>query len=182
MWIKKAPYPLRADLPVITRHDQLPHDCIHLADVRDATADRHLYFVLNNGYLSILDVVDRQRQDGTGLYNCGQDDFPLELVLWFPIALEEFKKPPAEGGLHAGGMTTPDIRVGGEMLCLQRALGIDHDRGGYTVMNRSRCARGYNPDEFYKPHSVSWASRLLYDGGLLELIKDLGKRYQAGQL
>ncbi len=182
MWISKAPYPVEIDLPLIEKHDQLAAGCTHLTNIRDNTADRHLYFVRNNGHLSILDVVDRPLPDGGRYQRCAQDDFPLEFLIWFPIALEEFIKPPAEGGLHAGGMSTPDMEVGGEMLSLIRALGSDQGRGGYGVDNYSRCKRGYDPETEFEPHSVSWASRLLYDGGLLDLIKDLGKRYQAGRL
>jgi len=182
MWIRKTLYSVKTDLPLIAQHDQLPAGCSHLADIRDSTADRHLYFVRNNGYLSILDVVDRQRKDGSHLYNCGQDDFPLEFLIWFPIALEEFQKPPATGGLHAGAMTTPDMEVGGEMLCVQRAIGVDQDRGGYAVVNRSRCVRGKDIEKSFTPHEVIWASRFLYEGGLLKLIIELGEKLKAGQL
>lgn len=113
MWISKAPYPVKPDLPLITRHNQLPNGCSLLAHIPDNTTDRRLYFVNNNGHLSVLDMVDRHFDDGDHYYRCAQDDFPLELLIWFPIALEEFQKPPAEGGLHAGGMTTPDMDVGG---------------------------------------------------------------------
>lgn len=182
MWVRKAIYPVKPDLPLITRHDQFPSGCKQLANISDNTCDRHLYFVNNHGFLSILDMVDRQRKDGSWLYNCAQDDFPLEFLIWFPIALEEFQKAPAEGGLHAGGMTTPDMNVGDEMLCLQRALGVDQARGGYAVMNRSRCVRGKSIETSFTPHEVIWASRFLYEGGLLALINELGERLKKGQL
>ncbi|PUA26880.1 MAG: hypothetical protein B0W54_20875 [Cellvibrio sp. 79] len=182
MWIRKAPYEVKSPLPEIIRHDQLPTGCEQLAYLQDNTCSTHWYFVKNNGYLSILDVADRQRDDGSYYYRCGHDDFPLEFLAWFPAALIEFQKPPAEGGLRAGAMTTPDIEVGGEMLCIQRALGVDQDRGGYIVENNSRCVKGYNPDSFFKPHNVCWASRFLYEGSLLKLIIDLGEKYKNGQL
>ncbi|HTF95542.1 MAG TPA: hypothetical protein VL995_05395 [Cellvibrio sp.] len=182
MWIRKAPYPVKPDLPSITRHDQLPTGCKQLASISDNTSDRHLYFVNNHGFLSILDMVDRQRKDGSWLYHCAQDDFPLELLIWLPIALEEFQKPPAEGGLHAGGIATPDMNVGGEMLSLVRALGSDQGRGGYGVDNYSRCVRDKNIETSFTPHSVSWASRFLYEGGLLNLIIELGEKLKVGKL
>jgi hypothetical protein len=182
MWISKAPYPVKPDVPLITRHNQLPNGCSLLAHIPDNTTDRRLYFVNNNGHLSVLDMVDRHFDDGDHYYRCAQDDFPLEFLIWFPIALEEFQKPPVEGGLHPGGMTTPDMYVGGEMLCLQRALGSDQGRGGYGVRNRSRCKKGYDPETDFEPHDVSWASRFLYEGGLLKLITELGGRLKTGQL
>lgn len=176
------PYPVKPDLPLITRHNQLPSGCRLLAEIPDNTTDRRLFFVANNGYLSILDMVDRQFDDGDHYYRCAQDDFPLEFLIWFPIALEEFQKPPAEGGLHAGGMATPDMDVGGEMLSIIRALGSDQGRGGYGVDNYSRCMRGRDIETTFSPHSVSWASRFLYEGGLLKLIIGLGERLKTGQL
>ena len=182
MWIRKAPYDVKPPLPKITRHDQLPTGCEQLAYLQDNTCSAHWYFVKNNGYLSILDVADRQRADGSHYYRCGHDDFPLEFLFWFPAALVEFQKPPGEGGLRAGAMTTPDVEVGGEMLCIQRALGVDQDRGGYAVMNRSRCEKNKDIEINFTPHEVIWASRFLYEGGLLKLITDLGEKYKNGQL
>lgn len=176
------PYPVKPDLPLITRHNQLPSGCRLLAEIPDNTTDRRLYFVANNGHLSILDMVDRQFDDGDSYYRCAQHDFPLEFLIWFPIALEEFQKSPVEGGLHAGAMCTPDMEVGGEMLSIIRALGSDQGRGGYGVDNYSRCMRGMDIETTFSPHSVSWASRFLYEGGLLNLIIELGEKLKTDQL
>jgi hypothetical protein len=182
MWIRKAPYAVKPALPEIARHDQLPAGCQHLAYLKDNTCNTHWHFVNNNRHLSILNVADRQREDGSHYYRCNHDDFPLEFLTWFPDALAEFQKLPAEGGLRAGAMTTSDIEVGGEMLCIQRALGVDQDRGGYAVMNRSRCLKNKNIETSFTPHEVIWASRFLYEGGLLDLISKLGEKYRRGIL
>ena len=182
MWIRKAPYEVKHPLPEITRHDQLPIGCEQLAYLQDNTCSTHWYFVNNNGFLSILNVADRPRNDGTHYYRCNHDDFPLEFLIWFPSALIEFQKPPAEGGVRVGAMTTPDIEVGGEMLCIQRALGVDQDRGGYIVENNSRCEKHKDIETSFTPHEVCWASRFLYEGGLLNLITELGEKYKNGQL
>lgn len=182
MWTRTSPYTIKSDLPDIKRHDQLPPGCKQLAYIKDTTNSTHWYFVSNNGYLSILDVADRARDDGTHYYRCSHDDFPLDFLTWFPGALSDFKKPPAEGGLHAGAMTSTDIDVGGEMLCIQLALGVDQDRGGYIVENNSRCQKNHDPKSFFKPHRVCWASRFLYDGGLLNLITGLGEKLKQGNL
>lgn len=182
MWIRKAPYSLQVALPEITQHDFLPAGCTELAYLKDNTCSTHWYFVKNNGFLSILDVASRTLSDGSKFYRCSNDDFPLEFLTWFPNMLVEFQKTPSDGGLHAGAMTTPDMDVGGEMLCLQRALGVDQDRGGYIVRNRSRCKKGYDPEIDFEPHEVCWASRFLYDGRLLDLIKELGQKLVEGKL
>lgn len=182
MWISKAPHAIKPDVPKIERHDDLPVGCKELASIQDNTCSTHWYFVNNNGFLSILDVADRTLNDGSHYYRCSHDDFPLEFLSWFEGALIEFQKPPTEGGLHAGAMTTPNINVGGEMLCIQRALGVDQDRGGYIVENNSRCKRNYDPETEFEPHGVCWASRFLYEGGLLDLIKNLGEKFKQGQL
>lgn len=184
MWIRKAPYEVKSPLPEIVRHDHLPPGAIEIANIVESTERDLFYFIKNNGFLSILSVTEpgRTLANGQPYYRCSQDDFPLEFLSWFPVALIEFQKPPVEGGLRAGAMTTPDIEVGGEMLCIQRALGVDQDRGGYIVRNRSRCEKDYDPETEFKPHNVCWASRFIYEGGLLKLITDLGEKYKNGQL
>ncbi|PUA26879.1 MAG: hypothetical protein B0W54_20870 [Cellvibrio sp. 79] len=184
MWIRKAPYKIKPPLPEIIRHDQLPPGAIEIANIVEITEGDLIYFIKNNGFLSILSVTepDRKLANGQPYYRCSQDDFPLEFLSWFPSALIEFQKPPAQGGLHAGAITTSDIEVGGEMLCIQRALGVDQDRGGYIVENNSRCEKDYDPETEFEPHSICWASRFLYEGGLLNLITDLGDKYKTGYL
>jgi hypothetical protein len=184
MWIRKAPYAVKPALPEITRHDCLPSGATEIGKITEYTEGGLFYFVKNNGSLSILNVTEpgRTLANGQPYYRCSQDDFPLEFLTWFPEALAEFQKPPAEGGLRAGAMTTPDIEVGGEMLCIQRALGVDQDRGGYSVMNRSRCVKNKDIETSFTPHEVIWASRFLYEGGLLALIKALGEKLKNGQL
>lgn len=178
MWIRKAPYPVKPDLPEISNHDQLPTGAVEIAKITEPTEGGLYYFIENNGALSILGVTEpgRTLANGQPYYRCSQKDFPLEFLWWFPAALAEFQKPPAEGGLHPGAMTTPDIEIGGEMLCIQRALGVDQNRGGYAVVNRSRCEKDKDVETRFTPHEVIWASRFLYEGGLLDLIKNLGER------
>ena len=184
MWVRKAPYTLKPALPAITRHDQLPCGAIEIAKITEYTEGGLFYFINNNGFLSILDVTElgRTLANGQPYYHCSQNDFPLAFLSWFPSALADFQKPPAEGGLHAGGMTTPDMDVNGEMLCVQRAMGVDRNQGGYIVRNRSRCKKDHDPETEFEPHDVCWASRFLYEGGLLDLIKKLGDKYEQGSL
>jgi hypothetical protein len=182
MWTRKAPYTIKLSAPEIVRHDQLPDGCRQVLSVQDNTENIRWIFFENNGLLSIAEITDRALRDGSPLYICVKNDFPLEFLTWFPDALADFQRPPSEGGLHAGAMTTPDMEVGGEMLCVQRALGVDQDRGGYIVRNRSRCKNDYDPETEFEPHSVCWASRFLYEGGLLDLIKELGQKLKDGKI
>ena len=183
MWIRKAPYLLNTELPLITHHENLPAGAKELARIIDPTTSGDLWVIVkqNENKLSLVKTYILNLDTGPK-YSCHQQDFPLEFLSWFPQALIEFQKPPSEGGLHAGAMTTPDINVAGEMLCLQRALGVDQDRGGYAVLNRSRCRKNRDPETSFTPHEVCWASRFLYEGGLLDLIKDLGQKLVDGKL
>lgn len=182
MWIRNPPYTVLPSLPEILRHDTLPAGAVELGRIVNSY-DKDLWlFVKNAEHLSLLSVASRYLADGRPYYRCAQADFPLEFLVWFPPALEDFQRPPAEGGLHAGGMTTPDQNVDGEMLCIQRALGAGGGLGGYAALNRSRCRKGYDPKTEFDPHEVSWPSSFLYDDGLLDLIKQLGEKYKAGTL
>lgn len=139
MWIRKAPYEVKQNLPEISQHDQLPDAAVALAKIAGFIEGGLCYFIKNNGFLCILNVTEPGRMlvNGQPYYRCSQDDFPLEFLNWFPPTLADFEKSPAEGGLRAGTMTRLDMDAGGEMLCIQRALGVDQGRVGYAVMNRS---------------------------------------------
>jgi hypothetical protein len=183
MWIRKPKYPVKPNLPLITRHDQLPPGAMELAKIKDNTDERSMwFFVKNNGGLSILDVSTWQSNDGQPEYLCSQKDFPMDFLTWFHDALADFQKPPAEGGLQAGAMTSADQDVGGEMLSIIRCMGEDRGYGGYAVDNWSRCQRRYDVATEFHPHSVSWAQRFLHEGGLLDLIKDLAEKYKNGAI
>ena len=168
-------YPLKPALPKIIRHDQLPADAIELARLQDTEDHKNLYtFVQRDQKLSILTSFVMHLKTGDK-YVCCQDDFPLKVLSWFPRALTDFQKPPAEGGLHAGAMTSADEDVDGEMLCVQSTI------DGYSLVNRSRQSPlGF--DDSYEPTEISLSYHLLYDLGLLDLIKELGEKYEKGLL
>lgn len=182
MWIRAPKYPLKSQLPAIARHDQLPAGAHELARLEDtvSTAEDLWLLVYNNGGLSLLSVCDKLLANGQPFYLCSQSDFPLAFLAWFHPALVDFKKPPAEGGLPAGAMASGDQNVGGEMLNLQRALGIDGGRGGYCVSNYSRCVRGKDADTHFTPQECMWSDRLLNEGGLLQLIDALAAQHALG--
>jgi len=104
------------------------------------------------------------------------------MLAWFPDALTEFQKPPADGGMHPGGMTGHDEDVDGEMLCIQRAMNAGPGVGGYAIINRSRKDHSVQMEEFFRPQEVMFADNFLYEGGLLDLFKDLGEKYRRGEI
>ncbi|MCH8498309.1 MAG: hypothetical protein LAT63_07515 [Marinobacter sp.] len=166
-------YPLKPALPKITRHDQLPPDAIEIGRLLDTTERDKLYvLVKRHQQLSILTAYENLK---THQYYCDQFDFPLKVLSWFPKALEEFRKPPAAGGLHAGAMTSADEDVDGEMLCVLAAT------QGYYLVNRSRQSP-LLAGASYMPTEISLSYHFLYDLGFLDLWKKLGDKYERGEL
>jgi hypothetical protein len=159
----------------------LPVDAFELARIKDVVNDGYEYlFIKNNGGLSIIETRERYLTNGDLFYACYQTDFPFEFLRWFYSALTDFQKSPAEGGLHAGAMTSADQNVGGEMLCIQRTT------DGYAVLNRSRCRRDVEQLRRdlgdFDAQEIIFEERFLFESGLINLIKDLAARYDAGLL
>lgn len=171
-------HPLLPALEKITRHDQLPAGAQIIGQLRKGNKENNpnYIFVKRKNNLSIIITYVTERL-GNKEYVCNQYDFPLKVLPWFPKALEEFRKPPAEGGLHAGGMISKDQDVDGEMLA------VGSTTRGYNITNWSRDADGVdaNPD-FYEPTTLSLDYELLYDHGLLNFWKSLGEKYERGEL
>ena len=174
----KPPYSILRSLPVIKQHDQLPAGTVKIGECLDNTSGRDKLFTLtnHNGYLSILSSYHAGPKDQ---YFCKQYDYPLRALSWFPKALEEFRKPPSEGGLHAGAMVSKDVDVDGEML----AVGSTTD--GYCFINRSRNDHsndGYSAEEYYGPIEISLSYDFLYRLGFLDLWRSLGEKYEHGEI
>lgn len=176
MWIRKPEYLVKDNLPTISRHDQLPMGCILLGQTFDKTENDNWLFIKNQEGLSITQQYEKTLKNGRHIYRCHQRDFPMEFLAWFAKALEDFQKSPVDGGLPAGAMTSADQNVGGEMLCIQRAMAVNRDGGGYAVLNRSRCKRGNDINTEFEPHEIVWSDNFLYEEGVLDLIKDLAEK------
>lgn len=181
-WIQKPKYPVKDQLPRIDHHERLPSGATELARINDPNSSDVLVFVQQGKHLSILEAVSRLRKGSIPYYRCSQSDFPLGVLPWFPEALIDFQKPPAEGGLHAGGMTGADENVEGEMLCIQRAMNAGPGVGGYAILNRSRKNRLVRIKEHFRPQEITFSDNFLYEAGLLSLIKDLGDKYKHDEL
>lgn len=171
-------YPLLPALPKIKRHDQLPEDAVVIGQCRQGEKENNpTYIFIKRGQsLSIL-VTYISEWKGEKKYKCWQYDFPLKILSWFPKALAEFQRPPADGGLHAGAMISKDQDVDGEMLA------VGSTTQGYNITNWSRDADGVDADpNFYEPTTLDLSYELLNDSGLLRLWKELGDKYDAGEL
>lgn len=175
-YIKK--YPLLPALKKIERHDALPSNSVHLGGLTmgENPEDAKIEFIQRGAFLSILRWSMLKLKTGPK-YSCHQYDFPLKALSWFPEALTEFQRPPADGGLHAGAMISKDQDVDGEMLA------VGSTTQGYVLKNRSRDADGVDADpDYYEPTSFSMTYEMLNDRGLLKLWKELGDKYEAGEL
>jgi hypothetical protein len=180
--LKQPKYPLRRSLPRLSHHTRIPSDAIELARIEDVNDDTYVYIFLKwSGLLVVMGVSDRVR------YSIDQYEYPLEMLQWLSDALTGFRKPPAEGGLHSGAMTSADEDVGGEMLCIQRAMSAAVDKegveqGGYCILNRSRNDHRSAAGGAYHPVEVCFADNLLFEGGLLQLIQNLADDYHNGKI
>ena len=105
-------HPLLPPLDKINRHDQLPNNCQIIAQRQEGNLQDDVLMILakRGKHLSILETYTTEWKSGP-VYSCDQYDFPLKVLSWFPKSLEEFIKPPANGGLHAGAMTSGDQDV-----------------------------------------------------------------------
>ena len=166
--------PLVESLERFYRHNNRSSLQPRLGELVEAThpGQKDLYTLIkNNKHLSI--VLSRE-YGAKKEYYCVQYDFPLKVLSWFPWALEEFRKPPAEGGLHAGAMISKDMDVDGEML----AVGSVTD--GYYIINWSR--NKHDADEIYSPMKIYLSWDFLYKQGFLQLWQELGRKYDCGDL
>jgi len=157
----QAKYPQKPLLSEITDHQQLPAQAVELAGIYNKLNYGELLLFLKMG--ETLVIVDASGPDinGDKHYILGQFEAPLGFLPWFADALNDFQKPPAEGGLHAGAMSSADQEVEGEMLCIQRAMDAGNHQGGYAVLNRSR------PDRFRLDRNSYGASEIIFANNFL---------------
>jgi hypothetical protein len=179
----KPDYPQKPLLPKITHHETLPSDAVELARINDRLNFNDLRVFLKIEQTLVIVKVSGPGITKNPMYVISQFELPLGFLPWFADALNGFRKPPAEGGLHAGAMTSADEDVEGEMLCIQRAMDAGNGLGGYVVVNRSRTDRLWLDDPHdYRASEITFPENFLYEGGLLQLITELGEKYRKGLL
>ena len=171
--MRKQKYSLHSPLARISRHDQLPAGAITLGsclDTSNGNSDRFTLVKVESYLIILVSYVCGP----DAKYYCDQYDFPLKTLSWFPGALDDFRKSPSEGGLPAGAMTTQDVDVDGEMMCIQNTT------DGYALMNRSRNLQDTSSQYYPVNLSLSW--EFLYNLGFLDIWKSAGERYQKGEI
>ena len=168
-------YTVVEPLTEIPRHDQLPPGSSELGRCMDNTTGRDkLHIVVKHqNHLTILVAYQAGPKDQ---YFCKQYDFPLQALKWYPNALAEFRKPPADGGLHAGAMISKEANVDGEMLAVGRYT------DGYYIVNWSRNNQGRAPGDDYDPIIIYFSYEFLYNGGFLALRQSLGEQLDRGHI
>ncbi|WP_027671599.1 hypothetical protein [Rheinheimera baltica] len=165
-------FPSLSPLPLISDHTRLPQDAklIDSQVLHQPLRDKLLSFVTRgSSHLSILSSTTYELPDATLKYSCVQHDFPIEVLIWFPKALEEFRRPPAQGGLHAGAMISNYVDVCGEMLTVGRTT------EGYALTNWSRSKHG---NKSFAPIELALDSYFLFEQGFLQRWQSLGERYK----
>ena len=108
-----------------------------------------------------------------------QYEFPIQAAGWFVKNLERFFKAPDEpGGLPAHKFSLNE-EYGGERLGISRLIhSTGKDKPGYALKNQSRCDHP-NMDLCQR---FDMSDDFLFDGGMLDLFKDIANRYELGEL
>ena len=106
-----------------------------------------------------------------------QFTIPLPGIRWFIDVIEKkFFKSPHEGGLPAHKLSYEEI-VAGEDLHVMRSMG-GGDRPGYTLTNATQRAHGAERN----PQRITLPDDWLFEGGLMDYLKELANKYEQGQL
>lgn len=106
-----------------------------------------------------------------------QFTIPLPGIRWFIDVIEQkFFKSPHEGGLPAHKLSYEEV-VAGEDLHVMRSMGGGH-RPGYTITNATQRAHGAERN----PQRLTLPDDWLFEGGLMDYLKELADKYENGQL
>lgn len=90
-------------------------------------------------------------------------------------------KPSTQGGLPPNKIATDKEQASGEHLALTRAMDAGNARrdGGYTINNFDRENHFYKSSNFQR---ITFSDSFLFEGGLMDLWKDLAQKHQNGTL
>ncbi|KDM91271.1 hypothetical protein [Photobacterium galatheae] len=183
-------YPQKEILPLIEHHKKLPLGANVIAEIQDENNYGYNYmFLLFKNELIVL-IHREVIYSGQSYYSITQVEFPLEVLPWFVDKLEFFMLPSSQGGLRSGKIETDADNVGGEYLTIMRLMRAGCEYPGYKIVNKSRTEHDMDkvdpndeiPKNSYFYQGLIIPDNFLFEGGLLELWKDLAKRYQEGTL
>ncbi|MCG3734525.1 hypothetical protein [Vibrio cincinnatiensis] len=151
-----------------------------VATLPDKTDDGNtFYFLLIDDYLVIADAqYFTNKRTGESKWLHYQIEFPKHGLRWFLDTLEEkFFKTAANGGLPKGTFNSEGM-VDGERLKLGRAFNADgNGSGGYAFITLDRI------DSYIGlAKSYTFTDALLFKHGMIDVMKDIAKKIDLGQL
>ena len=103
---------------------------------------------------------------------------PLSGIRWFINAIEQkFFKSPEDGGLPADKISYEEI-VDGEDLHIIRSVTVGCSHPGYVVTNGSR----HSHISSISLQTLALSDPWLFKRGLMDFLKEIANKYEAGQL
>jgi len=154
-----------------------------LAEINDSlNYDDEVYsFYRQDEFLSVVHHWIIKPNNKAPYLTTEQFDAPLAILPWFIDKLVFFRKSSVEGGLAPNRIATDKELVGGEHLILSRAMDAGNARreGGYMIENINRKIHFVRISSF---QDLMFSDSFLFEGGMLELWKDLADKYKAGAL
>lgn len=168
-------------LTEITDPNTPPIGSVLLVELNDKLnyPDSMYAFFKQGKYLSIVDYSIITPKNEPSYLSTTQFDAPLEILPWFVNKLDFFMKPSTQGGLPPSKMATDKELVGGEQIFINRAVDAGNARrdGGYMINNLDRKDHFPRLDGF---QDICFSDSLLFQGGMLDLWKDLAAKYENG--
>jgi hypothetical protein len=155
------------------------HPNLIAAQQDDRDPNINYYLLLINDYLIISNTTYfTNKRTGKSEWLHYQIEFPKHGLIWFLEALEgKFFKTAAEGGLSKGVFNT-EATIDSERLKLRRAFNADgNGGGGYAFVTLDRKEENSTWSKSY-----TFTDALLFDHGLIDMMKDIAHKIQIGQL
>lgn len=176
-----VPVPRVPEWPVY-QPENLPASWKKIAEITDNSRSNpyHWELFFDGAMLIIYHHEDAiNRFNGEPIRHTFQFEYPIEAAGWFVDNLPRFFKKPGEPGALPPEKFSLSEPCGKEKLRISRIFhSVAKDVPGYTLENLSRCDHP-NMDLC---QSFDMSDEFLFDGGMLELFKDIARRHNAGLL
>ena len=176
-----VPVPRVPEWPVF-QPESLPSDWKKIAEITDhSRSNAYIWNLYSTGRMLIF----YRHKDGFNRFNgepmryINQYEYPIEAAGWFVDNLPRFFKKPGEPGALPPEEFSLSEECCGERLGISRLVNsVARDVPGYSLKNQSRCD---HPD-MDLCQSFDMSDEFLFNGGMLDLFKDIAARYKAGTL
>ncbi|WP_448565362.1 hypothetical protein [Thalassotalea ganghwensis] len=160
-----------------------PDGILKIAEINDKLnyPDEIYSFFQQGEHLSIVHHWIITPKNKAPYLTTDQFDAPLAILPWFVNKLEFFIKPSSQGGLPPNKIATDKDPIAGENLILGRLVDAGNARrdGGYDITNLQRKDHAPISNSY---QTISFSDSFLFQGGLLELWKELANKYENGTL